>query len=155
MKKKREQFSRVILASFLIISYFSHYLWYISSMGKIRLIEKSFGKWPWKLFPFCLIFFTFLTPFTANAINTIKIHRKGLNFFMWLVYIYVCLLGGKITKKLQKKIFFCPNPKKNHFFQFWWNGGHIPSDDWKTYFPQHKPCAFRFKTLVIYIFYDM
>ena len=59
-----------------------------------------------------------------------------------------------LQTKIQKTIFF-DKIQKNHFFLFWWNGGQIPYDDRKAYFPQDKTCGFSCKTYVICIFYSI
>ena len=37
--------------------------------------------------------------------------------------------GHFFANSQQKKNIFLKKYQKNHFFQFWWNGGHIPYDD--------------------------
>ena len=82
---------------------------------KYNLLKNHLGNDHENCSLFALFFFTLFTPFTANAINTIKIHQKGLNF-LCDSSIYVCSRGGKNHKKnYRKKYFFAQIQKKSLF----------------------------------------
>ena len=78
------------------------------------------------------------------------------------VWIFLCDLpmykvftwGHFLQIKLERTNIFLTKFKKINF-SIWWNGGQIPYAGSKTYFPQHKPSGFRYKTQVICIFYSM
>jgi hypothetical protein len=50
--------------------------------------------------------------------------------FLCDLFMYQAFTWGHFLQiKLERKIFFLTKSQKNHLFQFWWNGGHIPYDD--------------------------
>ena len=116
---------------------------------------KIVWKLPMKNVPFPPYFFFF---FYALYGKWQKYHQnspKVLEFFYVTCRCTRASLGDIFLQIVSRKKYFLKKYQKNHFFQFWWNGGHIPYDDWKTCFPQHKPCGFRYKTLIICIFYSV
>ena len=55
---------------------------------------------------------------------------KSAWIFVCDLFMYKAFTCGHILQiKLENKIFVLTKSPKNHFFQFWWNGGHIPYDD--------------------------
>ena len=50
--------------------------------------------------------------------------------FLCDLFMYQAFTWGKFfANKVREKNSFLTKFPKNHFFQFWWNGGHIPYDD--------------------------